>query len=541
MKLKEVINIYRKDAIFENYTRIINDFKDYEKISRNKIVDEIIKLYSDYNVIIDLCSNDELKLLKKILNNKISPQKIFEEELWKSLFDKFLLIHDNSDKKIKLVIPDEFKSIVKAAIKSYDEKEKIINDNLNILLIGIIKIYGALKINDYYNILKNYININKQVFINHISNNRYFKYYTYKVKYENDDYIIYEPYYSFDDDLLFIIDRNKNKFKYKIRPIEDVICLSLNRFDIDNPKINKFLEEIYKLNIYEENFLDKVLEFSVLGLFRDDLIDYLKSIPSLKNKNLDYLKPLMDDAMDEMPSASLKGMTPHEYMETMVIKNTDKKYKKVYNNIKDSTDINNYKNFREEVTVIYDDCYNELFKNKEIIKKFTNILNKNNIYIEEENILRSLLFYHKIDQEENIFEKVMKNKNILTNDYSLYSQFESSYIESLFQIKSLNPSLGQVTIKDVYTNKEYTIYDVALSCYDEVINKYMYTSLIKIGNYMFNTEYAFFINDDKNVLNIIKNEMNLLKDIKNNQTKKFLVCYKLFKKEDVHFTYRVLE
>ena len=38
MKLKEVINIYRKDAIFENYTRIINDFKDYEKISRNKII-----------------------------------------------------------------------------------------------------------------------------------------------------------------------------------------------------------------------------------------------------------------------------------------------------------------------------------------------------------------------------------------------------------------------------------------------------------------------------------------------------------------------
>ena len=209
MKLKEKINVYRKEVIFENYTKIINDFKEYEKISKNKIADEIIKLYNDYNIIIDLCSNDELKLLKKIINKKISPQKIFNEKLWHSLFEKFLLIHDNSNNEVKLVIPDEFKDSIKKAIKSYNEEEKIALDSLNSLLIGIIKIYGALKINNYYNIVKKYININKNTFIDFIYNNRFFKYYTYKIEYSNNVYILYEPYYYFEDDLLYMVNYNK--------------------------------------------------------------------------------------------------------------------------------------------------------------------------------------------------------------------------------------------------------------------------------------------------------------------------------------------
>ena len=541
MKLKEKINVYRKEVIFENYTKIINDFKEYEKISKNKIADEIIKLYSDYNIIIDLCSNDELKLLKKIINKKISPQKIFNEKLWHSLFEKFLLIHDNSNNEVKLVIPDEFKDSIKKAIKSYNEEEKIALDSLNSLLIGIIKIYGALKINNYYNIVKKYININKNTFIDFIYNNRFFKYYTYKIEYSNNVYIIYEPYYYFEDDLLYMVNYNKNKFKYKIRPIDEVLCLSFSKFNHNNPKIDEFLDAIYNLHFYQENFLNKVLEYSVLDFKRDDLIDYLKSIPILKNEDLSNVIQLMYDAMDEMPSASLKGMTPNEYIEIIVKKESDTKYNKVYNNIKDKESIDNYKKTREEVSIIYDECIKKLFENKNKIDKYIDILSKNNININEENVIRNLILFHKIDNEDNIFELVMKEKNILMKDFALFSQFEDSYLESLFQVKSLNPSLGQVTIKDMYTNKLYTFYDIALTCYDDVIDKYMYTSLVKIGNYMFSTDYAFVITPNKNILKIIDDNMKEIKNVKNENTKRFLACYKLYKQENICFTYRMLE
>lgn len=76
MTLKEQVKHFRKDYIHRNYSRIIKNFKDYDKISRNKIIDEIKKEYDNPNNIIDICSFKELELLKKVMNKKISYKEL---------------------------------------------------------------------------------------------------------------------------------------------------------------------------------------------------------------------------------------------------------------------------------------------------------------------------------------------------------------------------------------------------------------------------------------------------------------------------------
>ena len=70
MKMYNEINYLIKDYVYDQYTKIVEDFKDYEKITRVKMLDAIYKVYSDYNNIISLCTTKELKYLEKIIKNQ---------------------------------------------------------------------------------------------------------------------------------------------------------------------------------------------------------------------------------------------------------------------------------------------------------------------------------------------------------------------------------------------------------------------------------------------------------------------------------------
>ena len=56
MKMYEEINHLKKGYVYERYTRIVHDFKDYDKITKVKMLDAIYDVYSDYKNIIDVCT-----------------------------------------------------------------------------------------------------------------------------------------------------------------------------------------------------------------------------------------------------------------------------------------------------------------------------------------------------------------------------------------------------------------------------------------------------------------------------------------------------
>ena len=105
MKMYNEINHLRKDYVYDNYTKIVDDFKDYEKITKVKMLDAIYKVYSDYNNIISLCTVRELKYLKKLIESQIDIKE--------------------PEKEMEPNTPEEFEQFFKKIYKESKEKEKV--------------------------------------------------------------------------------------------------------------------------------------------------------------------------------------------------------------------------------------------------------------------------------------------------------------------------------------------------------------------------------------------------------------------------------
>ena len=279
MKIKEEINDYKKEWVHNCYTRIIVNFKDYEKISRKQMIDEVVEYYANYENILNICSYKELLLLKKISKSK----KIFDvEETDKFEFyelrDKFLL---SNHYKNGIHIPDEIIKSVELALKKTKKKDYEQKDSLNELLIGILKIYGVLTPNEFYEIVLKYMNIDIDDFNYHVKTDKYLQFYCYYVDYKNEQYILYEPYYYISDSLLSNIDR---KIPFTIRSKEEVIYLRYHQFNENNKNILKFLNEVNKLVFFQSSLFDAIENYVVLDSDRTELIASFKNIPALKIK-----------------------------------------------------------------------------------------------------------------------------------------------------------------------------------------------------------------------------------------------------------------
>ena len=75
-KMYERIKWYKKEFVHNQYARIVEPFKDYEKITKVKMIEAIYKVYEDYNNIIDICTIRELKYIEMILDGKVSMKEL---------------------------------------------------------------------------------------------------------------------------------------------------------------------------------------------------------------------------------------------------------------------------------------------------------------------------------------------------------------------------------------------------------------------------------------------------------------------------------
>ena len=90
MKLYDEIKYFRKDYVYEQYVRIVDEFKDYEKITKVKMIKAIYDVYNEPDNIINLCTTRELKYLKKILNEQSTKDNLLKP-----------------DEKTKMISPDD--------------------------------------------------------------------------------------------------------------------------------------------------------------------------------------------------------------------------------------------------------------------------------------------------------------------------------------------------------------------------------------------------------------------------------------------------
>jgi len=79
MKMIERIKAYKKEYVYKVYVQIVEDIKEYDKITKTKMLEEIYKVYS--NNIKDICTPKELEYLKKVLANKLTMLDILKDPL----------------------------------------------------------------------------------------------------------------------------------------------------------------------------------------------------------------------------------------------------------------------------------------------------------------------------------------------------------------------------------------------------------------------------------------------------------------------------
>jgi len=75
----ERIKAYKKEYVYKVYVQIVEDIKEYDKITKTKMLEEIYKVYS--NNIKDICTPKELEYLKKVLANKLTMLDILKDPL----------------------------------------------------------------------------------------------------------------------------------------------------------------------------------------------------------------------------------------------------------------------------------------------------------------------------------------------------------------------------------------------------------------------------------------------------------------------------
>ena len=109
MKMFEEIKDFRKEYVYEQYTRIVEDFKEYDKITKTKMLEAIYKVYEDSYNIIDICtvfwnrgrsywySGKPNCFLDRQKHNCISRMLAFRNsKLFKILDEKFILYYHSS-------------------------------------------------------------------------------------------------------------------------------------------------------------------------------------------------------------------------------------------------------------------------------------------------------------------------------------------------------------------------------------------------------------------------------------------------------------
>ncbi len=306
---------YDKGFVFDLYSRIYPDFKNYDKITKKKMIEKIREFYSNYNNIIDICTYREIKFLKMVANG----ENDFDYEKYKfeinTLRDKMLINY-------KYCFYEELEGTIREALDKVKMSEVKKKTELNEFLVGFYKVMGNFLIYPLIDITSSLLNIDDRVVFDHVFNNKLFNYYVmiydeYMKAYDKEVPIgLYNGYFHYEKEL------DEARKEYAIGGTQtfdlgEYINIFYDDFNFDNKIVKKFYNELNKLPFYSGHTLGAIRIYALLNRDREPIKEHMKSVPNLKGINLDNIFELMDQAMDEMPSGALNGMCPREYKEKL--------------------------------------------------------------------------------------------------------------------------------------------------------------------------------------------------------------------------------
>ncbi len=300
MKLKDEYVKLPKELLYETYLRIVYNSKNYDNITRSKMLDEIIEEYKQDGYLYHICTSKELNFLKYITNNKMNKEDV-KKYAWeiKTLNDKCIF------SRVTFEVFEEQKKNVENALKLYEQKDKKNFEEMIIVMISQIKINAVMLTKAFVSIIKGMANIDDEG-INNIMGSPLFHFYCefsyeyFDLTKQEEEFISYRDYY----DILDEVDEAR-KFYGKAGTIKidlrDYFDIFYYGFPIRNSKVKKMYDEINKQ-------IDHEFLFHVIDEAR-----VLNNRFGIKTFIDDKLFKIVNEALDEMPCAAMNGFTPKEY------------------------------------------------------------------------------------------------------------------------------------------------------------------------------------------------------------------------------------
>ena len=427
MKLKDEYIKLPKDMLYETYLKIVYREKDYDNITRNKMIEEIIKEYKQDNYLYNICTEKELKFLKYANNKKLSIKDI-EKYDWeiKRLNEKCIFSRTTFE------VFEEQKQNVEGALKTYSKNGKNNYEDLIIFMIGMVKRNGIILTKTFNPMIESMCGINGKG-INSLMGSPLFHFYCefsydyFETTKKEEEFISYRDYYDILDDLA---DARKiygiaGSVEFDARDVFDTFYYG---FPIRKEKVKKMFDAINKR-------LDKEFMFKIID--EASVLNDRTGLELFVNQDIKLLETIYD-ALDEIPCAAMNGFTPNEYEEQLeeeidldkefsyvpqnnahLCKNAVNQYYKLYFAILDY--INKKYKIHPEIEKIYKqegldinklyDIDKYIWDNKKIIDDFI----KDNNY--------------KFTIEE--LNEIKEFKNAITSDYFVIVGFDREYTKFL--------------------------------------------------------------------------------------------------------------
>lgn len=468
MKLKEELVKFPKEILYETYLKIVYDYKYYDNITRNKMLDEIIKEYNQPNFTYHMCTAKELDFLKYAINKKIT-KKDMEKYEWEitSLYKK--CIFSLTD----LAVYEEQKENVLDALKTYEQNGKNNVEDLVIFMIGKIRTNGSMLTKALSSIVENITNI-KEKDIDHIMGIPLFHFYCEFSNIYLDsigkemEQVSYRDYYEILDDL---DEARKNYGIAGSLPfnIKDDFDIFYYGFPIRKEKVNKMYNEINKRT-------EKIVLFKIIDEAR--VLNDRKIINLLPNKRLIRV---INEGLDECPCAAMNGFTPNEYNNQMIEQiDLDKEFTYIPQN-----NAHLCKSDADHYYKLYFALLDYINNKIKIHPEMEKIYKQEGLSPEKLNDIDEYLWQHK---EEIIDEFIAKNKyNFTDEELSEINEFKKSVTSEYFAIVGFDREYTKILSDD---GKLYMVKGIRAN-FDEIMNPYEIPKIISTTLLMFKGNIIF--------------------------------------------------
>ena len=274
------------EEVYEIYQRIYaNNFE----ISRENKIDLIVEAYKDNSFLGLLLTDEELIFLKNHLSNTI-----FEKNyLTIDLANVGILMKDYYD---NYIIPEELYNYIRLGLDFYFNNLKIERvKKYYYILTAIIRIKGALKLNDLKRYFSNYLKDYKEVLNNYLLSPFYHRFFK-KVLYRGR---IYYTYIELSDksDLSFtkfqrndesldkykvndLIEIGKHYFSYNAYSYKSLHDSFISAYLLKKSSRSDILLYCGENNYQYDTFLDKELLDNMSDIDYEDFDDFMRQLPS---------------------------------------------------------------------------------------------------------------------------------------------------------------------------------------------------------------------------------------------------------------------